>query len=450
MRFLRSESGSISILGAFSITVLFVGVAAAFEITSASTAQRALNRSADAAALAGTRAAANAFEDGDAEWAATGRRVAESFWASTVERETRAEIDSSSFNFVKDGETIIGTAEYAGHHSSVLAGLVPGAVSIGDVLSTRINLKTYIDLTFLVDVSASMGIGATSTDQALMQDNNGCAFACHIPKNPGQRVMTPEAARDVGATLRMDVIREAMIDAVRLLADEAGPDEVQVSVYSFDTTFQEVLAPTTDLATAQTALENLDMVDYSPTGPQKIGGTVVKNALEKLEESLEARGNHGDGLSPERRSSYVVFASDGVEHSVWQEKTGTFGNGDDRFGDGTGLPDGWITRSDAHHDISTFYVQPFDSTFCQPLKNDGHTVYSAQIEYISTPDMRGTNRLTSTLDYIDAKDSEIRHSFSSCATVPRLHIAATTPAEISSLFNEIVQSVLASKLRLIN
>ena len=38
---------------------------------------------------------------------------------------------------------------------------------------------TYFSVNFLVDASGSMGIGATADDQALMNQQMGCAFACH-------------------------------------------------------------------------------------------------------------------------------------------------------------------------------------------------------------------------------------------------------------------------------
>jgi len=420
------------------------------EITSAVAAKRTLNQAADAALLAGTRAAASAYEDGREDWASEGARIAESFWANALSSKPGADVRSSSFQFAIDGKTVNGTAQYSGRHSSVFRGLVPGPVGISETMSTSMNLKTYIDLTFLVDVSPSMGIGATTNDQTLMADNNNCAFACHIPKNEGQRNQTPEAARAVGATLRMDVVRQAMIDSLDLLRGRVEDDEVQVSVYSFDTTFQEIIAPTTDLDAAQQDLAALDMVEYSVTGPQKFGSTIVGNALEDLHDTLSARGNFGTGFGPDQRLSHVILASDGVEHSVWQELTGTFGDGSNKFSNGTGYPDGWTTRPDAYHDGGTRYIQPFDPSPCTPIKSDGHTIYGAQIQYITSEEMRTSTALTNKLDYIDDSAAEIEYSFSSCASNPALHVSATTPEEISSLFNEIVQSVLSAKLRLIN
>ncbi len=448
--FFSDKFGGIAVMAGFLITLGFLGVATAYEITSAVAAKRILNRSADAAVLAGTRAAVRAFEDGHTDWAGEGQQVAENFWNSASERITDADISFANFEFTRDALAMTGTVEYSANHSSLFANFVPRAARIGDKVTAQIQLKTYVDLTFLVDVSASMGIGATTADQDLMFSNNGCAFACHIPKTDGQRNKTPDAARMVGAKLRMDVVREALIDSIELLRGRVGPDEVQVSVYSFDTTYQEIVAPTTDLDAVKTDMADLEMVSYSPTGPQRIGSTLVSNALDELHGTLQARGNHGDGFDPSQRKSYVVLIGDGLESSVWLERTGTFPDGADQFSEGATLPDGWTTQSDALNYGGTKFLQSFDSGSCTPLKRDGHTLLGAQILYITTPDMRTTASLINQVDYIESKENDIHSAFSSCVTSPSFHNTANTPAEISILFDGVVDAVLTSKLRLTN
>ena len=84
MNFLRSTHGGVALMTGLIVPVLFLGVAAAVEIANATSAQRKLTSEADAALLAGTRAAANAREEGRNDWSAEGTRVAERYWNAAV------------------------------------------------------------------------------------------------------------------------------------------------------------------------------------------------------------------------------------------------------------------------------------------------------------------------------------------------------------------------------
>ena len=183
MNFLRSNGGGVAIMTALFITVGFLAVATAYEITAAVSVKNKLSRTADAAMLAGTGAAARAYEAGHDDWADEGKRVAETFWQTAVAQETSADITSFAFDFTLSDKTISGSGEYFGKHASLFSAFVPGPVSIGNSTSTQMNLRTYIDLTFLVDVSPSMGIGATAADQTLMTDNNCLLYTSPSPRD---------------------------------------------------------------------------------------------------------------------------------------------------------------------------------------------------------------------------------------------------------------------------
>jgi len=73
------------------------------------------------------------------------------------------------------------------------------------------------------------------------------------------------------------------------------------------------MAPTTDLSNIATTLADLEMVSYSPTGPQQLGSTYMAAAIEDLKTVLDLRGDHGDGSTPKKRRSFVVVAGDGLD-----------------------------------------------------------------------------------------------------------------------------------------
>lgn len=446
-------------MSALILPVLVFSVGAAVEYANATNAQRKLTAQADSALLAGTRAAANARNEGRNDWEAEGGRVAEKFWDAAI---IGTDVDHVEFaiEFTKvdnqNSRAVSGELSFSGRYASIFSGFLGRTAMLGNRMATNVNLPHYIDLTFLVDVSASMGIGATAADQNLMNPNvgDGCAFACHLPTNVHEKEnFTPEAARSLGATLRMDVVRHAIQKALELIEERSLGDQVQVSIYSFSTTFEEVLAPTTDLNNVSTALADLDMVNYSATGPQQLGSTHMAAALGDLTTTLTARGNHGDGTRPNKRKSFVVVAGDGLENSVWFEKTGVFGDGLPSFwlGDHELTSRHWDLRPGDHFAKSTRErFQPFDPAFCGSLKAKDHTVYSAQIEYITTHEMHDSPDRTKSLDYIDGKHDVIRDAFSACASDPQLYVSATDPPEITKLFADIVKDVLGSNLRLVN
>ena len=71
-------------------------------------------------------------------------------------------------------------------------------------MTAEASLPLFLDIYIALDVSSSMGVGATQEDINIMNAAIGCAFGCHAGSDNYER------AHAAGATLRIDVLRSAI------------------------------------------------------------------------------------------------------------------------------------------------------------------------------------------------------------------------------------------------
>ncbi len=107
-------------------------------------------------------------------------------------------------------------------------------VTVGNAVQARAQGNNYIDVGFLIDNSASMGIGATDGDQQTMVGASGCAFACRRPRDSVEATRTPQSARKAHATLKSIWNRQAIVQAIaELKAKRLGTDQLRSECYTF-------------------------------------------------------------------------------------------------------------------------------------------------------------------------------------------------------------------------
>jgi hypothetical protein len=160
----------------------------------------------------------------------------------------------------------------------------------------------------LIDVSPSMGNGATDADQTLIYNATGCVLACHYSFIGGTQCNST-AARATGAVLRPDVVRQVTqqsINDMKTRAASAG--QVRVSIDLYSNSIIPLLALTTDLTAAATAAGNIDFA--SGLGGS---GSETETALAQLGTAI---GSSGTGYTPNSRKSYVVLIRDGTQNSI--------------------------------------------------------------------------------------------------------------------------------------
>jgi hypothetical protein len=458
-RFLADTGGNFAIISALTLPILAAGIGLALDYSHSLSLRSRLTSAADSAVLAGLRAGADAKAQGDPKWQKVAEAEARNFFAGYVQSEKLRMDISFSPIFTDLGSTIQGDAKYTYDEDTFVMQMFGiKKVAVGQAPRATIGDGNFIDIGFLIDNSGSMGIGATKADQDAMYakikngSGAGCAFACHIPKNDWEAPFTPDKAKAIGAKLRIDVVRDAMRQALQDLSKKAKHENIRVSVYTFSNSIETLIEPTTDLAAALKKIETLDLIKQKSGGPSNLGGTYIRTALTDLKENLDAAGKPGTGESKSARKSFVVVMSDGIEDSQSNVASGggLLGGLLKDFNQSLALLAGWQTSSIALTS-GGLIMQPFDSATCSPMKKDGRTIYSAQIRYNTTVGMRDQPWNPPLIDYIGAVAKDLEKAFDKCASSKKNHVIAENSAEIGPMFKTIIDEIIdTSTMRLTN
>ncbi|WP_196260767.1 pilus assembly protein [Pelagibacterium limicola] len=293
-----------------------------------------------------------------------------------------------------------------------------------------ITLRSYININIIVDTSQSMGVGATDRDQQLVAQATGCAFACHINQARGNS--SYDRARNNGASMRIDVARNAVMSAMDTLAGAREFDnQITIGLYRFTNTFTEVLSPThvraSDLAYVKSVAASEIALDMT------LGGTNQQEALRQIASRVPANGT---GRSPTDRLQYIIVVTDGVENAqAWLPNYWFFHN--------LATPNN-PQRTYASHEVN----YALNASVCSSLRDRGVEIFFIYTEYleprygtISSHDRNRLNFITNSLFPI------IPERMAACAGKPENVLSASTPAEIHRTFTQLA-SRLSSPLRL--
>lgn len=455
-KLLNDRSGNFAIMLAVMMPVLIGAAGLALDFANGLSLRTRLTDAADAALMSGLRAAAEAKRKGDPQWHKIGDAQAKRLFTSYLTQEKLTDVTFKP-TFTADGFKLGGTATYQYVEKSLVMNFLgKKRVVIGQAVHATTGNENYIDIAFLIDNSGSMGIGATRADQELMYDNikngsgAGCAFACHIPKNEWEAPFTPDKARALGASLRIDIVKEALDETLRTLQQRARSENIRVSVYTFSNTLQTLVPPTTDISRAISQASTLDIIKRTPGGPQNLGGSYIRTALEDVEKQLDAAGRPGDGSTKTARKSYLVMFSDGIEDSQSNVYSGgtLLGGTLDDFDQSLEILAGWKSNP-AGKFFGTLQMQPFDPAGCNSMKARSRTIYTAQIMYTTTIGMRDQSWNPPFLDYIASAEGDIENAFQKCASSPSKHVVAENSAQIVPVFETIIENIISeSPMRL--
>lgn len=330
----REERGNMLVLAAFSLIPLIGSVSLAMDMGIAYSNKSKLESAADAAALKGVRVAIDYFEDHLTE---TFDPTQDALQAAEAAANGAFRANLGTLGFGKgisfrvrvwrDGQHIKAQVSYGGK-SEVTLGKVLGLddVDLGGRVSTEASIPSYFQVIFLIDVSNSMAIGGTNAAITRLEDNVGCAFACHDPNHYNNSKDARAWARG-RVKLKIDYVQDALhafLDAVDAAAEDVRvPRLYSVGIATFGTQYDYILQSTTDLALARQVAGQVD-VEQAVRYEQNFGYTQTSQALDALSRDLT---NIGDGSAPTRRKTFVVFLTDGIEDvpfapTGWERKTG--------------------------------------------------------------------------------------------------------------------------------
>lgn len=402
-RWTSDTRGSVSILAALSMTTMLTAAGAAIEMQSVSNHRSKLQSAADAAALSVVR---KAVDDGVLRpdvLRSTGAQTFRDNLSTDLAQRSTVRIDVTG-----SARSPESTVQFSMSVPTRFGGFIGmSAINVSGVATASMNASGWVDLIFAIDISASMGLGATTTAQQDLQNATGCMFACHMDEAGGAETGLA-AARRLGIPLRLDVVKTASRNLIDQAATEVGASRVRSSLYTFHHTARLAAALSTHLADVKAGIADAEIADRSTARtsvPGSPGDTVPQNIFDLLNRDVTGRGE-GTASSPQK---LVVLLTDGVE--------------------GTWAP--------------YLETRVFDPTRCQALKDRGVTLAVVYAKYNYLNKDADATYQWAVKPFVDQIEPNLR----ACAS-PGLFAAGDTPAEIDAAFRSVWASFRGSYLKL--
>ncbi|MEL6687957.1 MAG: TadE/TadG family type IV pilus assembly protein [Pseudomonadota bacterium] len=296
---------------------------------------------------------------------------------------------------------------------------------ISNTARAKASASSYINVNLMFDVSGSMGIGSTPTDQANLAAITNCAFACHTGSSRGNS--SYDRARAAGVNMRIDTARDAALNAIKKIKDDLElEDQVSFGLYKFSNETTEILNPfdakSADLDHVKSLVTSEVQMDIEGTG------TNVEVAMDHIASIVSKSGS---GRTAEDRVQYVVVLTDGVENSQsWYPGKG------------------WKPHPNAKPNAPSMTHAPHEINYapstrpCTVLKERGIQIYFINTEYIvpttgniSSHNVRRFGFIEDTLH--DLVEDRMEQCTGSLDNV----IKTNTPQEIATAFETILGEV---------
>lgn len=442
-RLLRQESsfsesaGSVSILFGFAAVVLFALIGAAVDYSMTLHDRNRIQQAADAAILAAVKAASSASAANETDWHDKAVETGANYFKRQIGTVAASQIGAPTIAVASNGTTFDGSLTFNATYQNKFLQLIGfEKFTYNGVSKASSGSPSFIRVHLLIDVSPSMGIGATTADQALMLRRVGCTIACHYNEASQGWYSNYDAVKASGATMRVDVVRNSVKDLIETLsAAQTLPGQIELAIDIFSSRRRTILPPTTDLASANAVLNQIDL-----TTDMNNGGSNITHALNSVATALPAGGTGNNAAS---RQSFVVLISDGIENSVYlvDAKPGSnppspnVERGYDPNYTSNLLP--WAY--DANEILST--IKP---TACDGLKAAKHSVATIHIRYNIPNDP--LKWATTRFGYIrNTLNSASIASFKSCASSADQAVLASSTEEIGQAFEKLSDVLIGSK-----
>ncbi|NLH81988.1 MAG: hypothetical protein GX458_14220 [Phyllobacteriaceae bacterium] len=332
-----------ALLFALAAAVSAAAVGVTLNFTHTVQSRKAIQDAADAAALAAVHTAqnhlaTNGWSAANAEIARTAGDAAamKTFAANTATLQFVSTPTEHSTTTIVDALNISSHFDVTADLATIFAQLLGiGSVKIAATSEATLAMPLkYYQFVFLVDVSGSMAVGATSSDitkltatyDAAFTDNpwcvqapssyTSCAFACHDPSNaypctqyPDKKTRRTKAA-SLGIKLKIDYAKSAVATFLGGVQSAIGTGNAVASIYTYATD-NYTIDQNVSLSQAQIDAESIEIEPIIPS--LNWGYTNTTTALNTLATTLK---NVGDGSSATSRKTFVVFITDGIEDNL--------------------------------------------------------------------------------------------------------------------------------------
>jgi hypothetical protein len=316
----------------------------------------------------------------------------------------------------------------------------------------------YIDLYVLMDVSGSMGVGATAADQLLMnqtegmtgalppgQASGGCMFACHAEG-------TDTLAHQKGATLRIDAVKTALQSALAQTTNLGPATNFQVSLVAVADDAWTVTPLTSDLNGVASAVANLQLAGAH-------AGTAAYHALNFVN-GLIAQA--GDGSSSSKPLVYVLLATDGTGNSAdndggsnanWTTSLNFYPNFTDIS---VGLPFPHAVPDQQNNGVME--LEGLDPAWCQTLKARGIQMMTLEMPYVLPTQATVTAQTAWELNPRDEMRIPyiqqtllpvVPGQLQACASSPGEYASVGSPTEILNGLQKLIATIISGTPRLL-
>lgn len=413
-RFAANQRGSVAIIFAISMVGLFGIAGLALDYNQWSRAKQKLQQTADEVTLAAARKATDLTTQGmtPAEAEAGALEMANALWNSNISK-ISAQVDTPIIALKNtSGDTWTATLTYNAKMTTSLSSAI-GIKSLdvnGKAVANLAMAMAYMDITFLLDTSQSMGLAANKSGADQLTALTGCMFGCHVAGESANY----DAAKANGIPMRIDVLRAATSKIIaEAIKTAEAPDQYQIGLYTFDRSVTELSAPSTNLSSQQSAVSMIDLPTYTD-------GTQFDDALTELNNKITTSGN---GSSPSSRRKFAFIVTDGVQNGIYT---------------------GWYPPSD-QPGVPSWKVSTINPASCDALKSKGVTVAVLYTTYVQFPGWWQYD------DIIAPFINDIAPKLEACAS-PDFFFQATSADDINvKMMKMFTKSVEAAKgLRLTN
>lgn len=305
-KFLKNTSGNIALLAALLIPTTMVLVGGGMDFSMLHTSRMNLERAADAAVTASVSTIrANADTLSPDEIPVKMKEVAQRVFEAekgVLGINTEVTFDAE---VTYENQVLTTRLNYELEQDTTFLKLIGKEnIKTSGVAEAKSSLGSYTDFNILVNVSNSMGVGASQEDIDYMMANyryNGkaCAFACHNTIN---------YIRTLPVKIRLDAAVESIDVALNTVKNSIHKDsEVRFGLYKYATEFHKVFDTSHDNATdlnwiSQQVEDNIQLSTED--------NSRMDYAVGKLTDEL---GVSGQGITEDAPKKFALIITDGVQ-----------------------------------------------------------------------------------------------------------------------------------------
>ena len=428
-RFIDCRRGGLALLFALVLPVLLVLAGGAIDFSRSVLLKREIKAAADGAVLAaaneGRLALLNGNAQSEAELLALVEQAIEARFAAKLGDTLSRHVTTSTPSVAIQGTEILTEISYSASRSNSFLPLVGiDAMEIQSNSHAAVSIPQYYHITFVFDISQSMAIGATSADRQTLDDNFGCAFACHISSYdfPNESY---GPARGLGVDMQIDIAREAaldLIDDIEYATQFNG--QFSFSLYTYDNRSYEIIGPGDPFRTDLDYLRTKISQKVVPN--TEYGGTDTYNTLRSIADDLPPSGS---GVTPDNPVQFLVVLTDGIENDIQYNVKSSNWEWDL----------GAVKNNPTDHGL--WVLDPDDG--CGGLQNKNVNIYAIVIERITPTVGSYTQQHKDYFDYIEsALMGIIPKRYESCvgATFGRLMVTNSV-TEVEDAFDDIFAAI---------